>query len=174
MNKQAFYIALALIVFAILSRFVPHPVNFTPVGALGLFAGAFFVDRRYWLLPLVALLASDLVIGFYNWIAMLFVYLGFASTALIGRLALRNKRNALRLGASAFIGTNVFFVLSNFGTWLSGTLYPLTAEGLQACFVAAIPFYGNSLAGDMLYSFALFGLYALLHQSLPDETANVA
>ncbi len=164
MNKQTLYIASALIVFAILSRFVPHPVNVTPVGALGLFAGAFLVDRRYWLVPLFALLISDAVIGFYDLTSMFFVYLGFACAALIGRFALANKQGAVRIGVTAFASANVFFVLSNFGTWLSGLLYPVTMEGLVACYVAAIPFYGNTVLGDLFYSYLLFGLYALLYE----------
>lgn len=174
MKKQTIYIAVALIFFAVLSRFVPHPMNFTPIGALGLFAGAFFIDRRYWLVPVAALLLSDLVIGFYDWISMLFVYLGFASAAVIGRLVLTRKQNALRLGSSAFISANIFFILSNFGVWLSGTLYPLTFEGLQTCYIAAIPFYGNTLAGDLIYSFLLFGLYAMLQQTVAAKSASAA
>ncbi len=166
MNKQTLYIALALIVFAILSRFVPHPVNVTPIGALGLFAGAFLVDRRYWLVPLCALLISDAFIGFYDLTTMFFVYLGFACAAFIGRFALSNKQGAVRVGVTAFASANVFFVLSNFGTWLSGTLYPVTFEGMVTCYIAAIPFYGNSVIGDLFYASLLFGLYALFHERI--------
>ncbi len=164
LNPENYAIIIALIIFAVLSRFVPHPVNMTPVGALGLLAGACLLDRRFWLVPIAALLISDFFIGFYDVVSMLFVYMGFICIAFIGRYALANKLTPVRLGVSAFAATNVFFIISNFGTWLSGTLYPLTGEGLLACFVAAIPFYGNSLVGDLSYSFLLFGLYALLQQ----------
>ncbi|MEQ8614750.1 MAG: DUF6580 family putative transport protein [Gammaproteobacteria bacterium] len=174
MNKQTILIAAALVLFAVLSRFVPHPVNFTPIAALGLFAGAFMSYRRYWLLPLLALLLSDLFLGFYHWVSMLFVYLGFAGAAVIGRLVLSSKQSPLRIGGAAFASTNVFFILSNFGTWLSGTLYPLTFEGLAACYVAAIPFYPNSIAGDLFYSFLLFGLFALLQQTISNKTTSTA
>ena len=163
-NPENYAIIIALIIFAVLSRFVPHPVNMTPVGALGLLAGACLLDRRFWLVPIAALVISDFFIGFYEPVSMLFVYLGFICIAFIGRYALTNKLTAVRVGLSAFAATNVFFILSNFGTWLNGTLYPMTFEGLTGCFVAAIPFYGNSLVGDLSYSFLLFGLYALLQQ----------
>ena len=174
MNKQTIVIAAALVLFAVLSRFAPHPVNFNPIAALGLFAGAFLPYRRYWLLPLLALLLSDFFLGFYHWVSMLFVYLGFAGGAVIGRLVLSNKQTALLIGGSAFASTNVFFILSNFGTWLSGTLYPLTFEGLATCFVAAIPFYPNSMAGDLFYSYLLFGLFALLQQVISNKSTSTA
>ena len=82
-----------LIILVVLSRLIPHPVNFTPIGALGLFAGAYIVDRRVWLLPICALLVSDIFVGFYEPVAMIFVYIGFALSVFIGRLVLsKNAR----------------------------------------------------------------------------------
>lgn len=152
-------IIIALIIFAILSRFAPHPLNFTPIGALGLFAGAYIVDRRVWLLPLCALLLSDIFVGFYEPIAMLFVYLGFALSVFIGRFVLFEKRSTFRLGGAALISATLFFIVSNFGTWLTGALYPVSFAGLIECYVMAIPFYGNTLMGDLFYVVLLFGLF---------------
>jgi len=152
-------IIIALVVFAVLSRFVPHPLNFTPIGALGLFAGAYIVDKRVWLLPICALLLSDIFVGFYEPIAMLFVYIGFALSAFVGRLLLSEKRSSLNLGGAAFSSATLFFIVSNFGTWLSGTLYPMSLAGLADCYVMAIPFYGNTLLGDLFYTVVLFGLF---------------
>ncbi len=129
MNKQTIILAILLVSFAVLSRFLPHPVNFAPLGALGLYAGTFFVDKRYWLLPVVALLLSDALLGFYHWISMLFVYAGFVFAVIIGRIGPGKKLSAFRFGMAVFLGANIFFILSNFGTWLSGTLYPLTLGG---------------------------------------------
>ncbi len=148
-----------LILLAVLSRLIPHPLNFTPIGALGLFAGAYMVDKRVWLLPLCALLISDFFIGFYEPVAMLFVYLGFALSVSIGRLLLSEKRTTLRLGGAAISSATLFFIVSNFGTWLSGTLYPMSLAGLTECYIMAIPFYGNTLAGDLFYVIVLFGIY---------------
>ena len=159
MNKQTIILAILLVSFAVLSRFLPHPVNFAPLGALGLYAGTFFVDKRYWLLPVVALLLSDALLGFYHWISMLFVYAGFVFAVIIGRIGPGKKLSAFRFGMAVFLGANIFFILSNFGTWLSGTLYPLTLGGLVSCYIAAIPFYGNTLLGDLVYAGLLFDLH---------------
>ncbi len=156
-HKNTFIFILVLL--AVFSRLVPHPLNFTPIGALGLFAGAYIVDKRVWLLPLCALLLSDFFIGFYEPIAMLFVYLGFAFSAFLGRLLLSEKRSLLRLGGAAFSSATLFFIVSNFGTWLSGTLYPISLSGLLECYVMAIPFYGNTLLGDLFYVGVLFGIF---------------
>ena len=150
---------LVLVFVAVFSRLIPHPLNFTPIGALGLFAGAYIVDKRVWLLPVCALLLSDFFVGFYEPIAMLFVYLGFALSAFIGRLLLSDKRTSIRLGGAALSSATIFFIVSNFGTWLSGTLYPMSLTGLTECFIMAIPFYGNTLLGDLFYVAVLFGIY---------------
>ncbi len=150
---------LLLVLLAVFSRLIPHPLNFTPIGALGLFAGAYIIDKRVWLLPLCALLLSDFLIGLYDPISMLFVYIGFALSAFIGRLLLSEKRTSLNLGGAALSSATLFFFVSNFGTWLSGTLYPMTLAGLTDCFVMAIPFYGNTLLGDLFYVAVLFGIF---------------
>ncbi|MCZ6804044.1 MAG: hypothetical protein O7D86_08955 [Proteobacteria bacterium] len=160
---------LILILVAAFSRLIPHPLNFTPIGALGLFAGAYIVDKRVWLLPLCALLLSDFIIGFYNPIAMLFVYLGFALSVFIGRLVLSEKRTTFRLGGAAITSATLFFIVSNFGTWLTGILYPISFAGLIECYVMAIPFYGNTLSGDLFYVVVLFGTYEAVKQWLDKE-----
>lgn len=155
--RNVFILILVLVVA--FSRLIPHPLNFTPVGALGLFAGAYIVDKRVWLLPLCALLLSDFVVGFYSPIAMLFVYIGFALSVFIGQFVLSKKRTAFRLGGAALSSATLFFIVSNFGTWLTGALYPMSLAGLAECYIMAIPFYGNTLLGDVFYVGVLFGLY---------------
>ena len=159
MLKHKNIFLLILVLLAVLSRLIPHPLNFTPIGALGLFAGAYIIDKRVWLLPVCALLLSDFFVGFYEPIGMLFVYIGFALSAFIGRLLLSDKRTSLRLGGAALSSATLFFIVSNFGTWVSGTLYPMSLAGLTECFVMAIPFYGNTLLGDLFYVAVLFGLF---------------
>jgi len=149
-----------LILFAALSRLLPHPYNFTPVGALGLFAGAYLGMRRYWLMPLIALLVSDVLIGFYHPLVMFSVYLSFIITACISRAVLLNKRSVLRIAGTTLSASVIFFVLSNFGDWLSGINgYALTLSGLLECYVMAIPFFGNTVLGDLFYVTLLFGIY---------------
>jgi hypothetical protein len=147
-------------------RLVPHPPNFTPIGAMALFSGA-YLGRRGLLAfaaPLGAMLLSDAVIGFHS--GMLFVYASIAAIVVIGWLALQT-RTPLRIGAAAVASSILFFVVTNFGTWIVSGMYPLTVSGLTACYVAAIPFFQNTLAGDLVYSGLLFGGFALLERAIP-------
>ena len=150
-----------LIVLAAASRLLPHPPNFAPVAAIGLFAGALSGRRIGWLVPLLALLASDLVLGFYHPVGMLWNYLAFGSCLLLGSGWLGRSRTFGRVAGAVLASSVAFFVLSNFGMWASG-YYPRTWAGLVECYVAAVPFFRNTLASDVLYSAALFGGYALL------------
>lgn len=157
--SSAIWLCFLLVILAALSRLVPHPPNFTPIGALGLFAGAYIAMRRYWLVPLAALLISDILIGFYHPATMLSVYLAFIICTVVGQKMLLEKRSVLRVGATTLSASVIFFILSNFGDWLSGFNYPLTWEGLITCYVMAIPFFGNTLLGDLFYVALLFGIY---------------
>ena len=164
MSKQLFFndkmvLCYFLIILAVASRLLPHPVNFASIGALGLFSGAYLLDRRAWLIPLVALFISDVFIGFYDVLVMLSVYFSFALSAIIGRLLLSRKRSVYAIGGSAVITATILFVLSNFALWTTGLYYPMTADGLIQCYLLAIPFYGNSIIGDVFYSAVLFGVY---------------
>lgn len=149
-----------LIVFAVLSRLVPHPYNFTPVGALGLFAGSYLPLRRFWLVPVIALLVSDVFLGFYHPIAMISVYMSFVLCGVIGRSVLMQKRSIIRLAVTSLSASCLFFIVSNFGDWLSQiNHYPMTFNGLLQCYAMAIPFFGNTIAGDLFYVAVLFGVY---------------
>lgn len=154
-------------------RLVPHPPNFTPIGAMALFSGAYL--GRKWLAlaaPLGALLLSDLALGFYE--GMWIQYLAVAFVAVLGWTILSKRRGAVRVGLAAIAGSLIFFVLSNFGVWAVSDMYPHTAAGLAACFTAAIPFYQNSLAGDLFYAALLFGGFTVLEKAVPRLSAQVA
>ena len=155
----------AAIAFAALFRLVPHPPNFSPIAAMALFSGAYLPRRALaFAAPLAALLLSDLVLGFYPGIT--FIYVSVALTVLIG-WAISKRRSALRIAGAAVAGSALFYVLTNFGTWLSTDMYPKTLEGLAACYVAAIPFFQNTLAGDLFFSALLFGGFALAERVIP-------
>ncbi len=156
---------LSAIVAAAALRLVPHPPNFTPIGAMALFSGAYLGRRALaFLAPLAALLLSDLVLGFYHGMAT--VYLSTALVAVIGILALQ-RRSALRIGSAAVAGSLLFFVLTNLGMWWFSGFYPHTLAGLEACYVAAIPFFQNSLAGDLFYATLLFGGFVIAERLVP-------
>jgi hypothetical protein len=154
-----------LITLSAVLRIVPHPWNLTPVGAMALFSGAMLRNRWIaFLLPLASLFAGDLFVGFHK--LMLIVYASFAISVAIGRW-LRENRSLARIGGAVFLGAAQFFVMTNFAMWALGGYYPKTAAGLATCFMAGVPFFWNTLSGDMLYAGILFGGFALAEKMLP-------
>jgi hypothetical protein len=155
---------LAIITAAAL-RLVPHPPNFSPIDAMALFSGA-YLGRRWiaFVAPLAALFLSDLVLGFYH--GMVTVYATVALIVVIGWW-LSSRRSPLRIAAAALAGSVTFFVITNFGMWLFSGFYPLTSAGLAACYAAAIPFFQNTLAGDLFYAALLFGGFRIAELLLP-------
>lgn len=142
------------------TRLLPHAPNMTSITALALFGGAYFSDRRLaFAVPLTALLLSNLVLGFYSHMEV--QYLSFAVIIAMG-FPLARRRTAVRIATATLLSAVVFFVLTNLGVWAFAPLYPKTLAGLLACYVAAIPFFGNSLFGDLLYTVILFGGFRLL------------
>lgn len=159
MNRPRFAFIITLIFAAAASRIIPHPPNVAPIAALALFGGAQFLDKRLaFLVPLAALFLSDLVMGLHS--QMPAVYAGFALIVCIG-FALRGHLRALPVAAATLAGSVVFFLVSNFGVWATGAMYPKTFAGLGACYAAGIPFFRNSLLGDAFYAAVLFGVFAL-------------
>lgn len=159
MLKPRHEVLIAMILAAALSRLLPHPPNFAPIGALALFGGAQFADRRVaFLVPLAAMLLSDLCIGLYP--HMGWVYGSFALITCLG-LWLRSHRRILPIAGASLLASSLFFLITNFGVWMNGTTTSGLA-GLMACYVAAIPFFGNTLLGDGFYVLVLFGGFALL------------
>lgn len=156
---------LSTIVFATMAaRLVPHPPNFSPIEAVALFSGAYMADRRLaFALPLLALLLSDLVLGlivygyglFYA--GMVFVYVSVVLITALGAGWLRRRRSLARVTGSAMGSAILFFVVTNFGTWLTSGLYPHSTSGLLACYLAGLPFFHYTLAGALGYSALLFG-----------------
>lgn len=153
-----------IVVAAVLARFaIFHPVNFSPVYAALLFAGAFLKKRDSVWFPLLVIGACDffLTMGIYgasfHWSYMLNL-LAFAAVIPVGWW-LRGRTSVGRVLGASLAGPTVFFVVSNLMVWAGGLMYPRTAAGLTACFAAAIPFYGNSLASGVVFCAILFGGY---------------
>ena len=159
-----------MILAAAATRLLPHPPNFTPVLAIALFGGARFHSRKLGLaVPLLAMLLGDLGLelggrhGFYA--LMPVVYGAVAACAVIG-FALRTRSGAGRTVGAAVASSVLFYVATNFAVWLAGGLYPMTATGLADCYVAAVPFFRNTLASTVAYSVVLFAGHRLLLHSL--------
>ena len=164
-NHARLLAILAAIVVAAALRLVPHPPNFTPIGAMAMFSGAYLTRRGVaFAAPFAAMLLSDAVLGFHS--GMPFVYGSVALIVCIGWLALK-RISSLRIVAAALVSSVLFFVITNFGTWALSGMYPLTAAGLGACYVAAIPFFQNTVIGDLFYAGVLFGGFALLERAIP-------
>lgn len=165
-----FRIALILIILAALTRLLPHPHNFTPLGAIGLF-GAAYLERRWLalLVPLVALFITDLFINNvlysayfegFAWITSGYIYLAMGLVVGNGLLQTRKKTSGQRIVAASLSSSALFFLVSNFGVWAESTMYPKTVAGLLGCYTAGLPFFGNTILGDLFFSAVLFGGYA--------------
>ena len=164
-NHSRLLAILTAVVVAAALRLVPHPPNFTPIGAMALFSGAYLTRRGLaFAVPLAAMLLSDAVLGFHS--GMPFVYGSVALITFIGSLGLK-RVSSFRVVGAALVSSVLFFVVTNFGTWAVSGMYPLTLAGLAACYVAAIPFFQNTVVGDLFYSAVLFGGFALLERAIP-------
>lgn len=164
-NHTRLLALLSAILTAAVLRLVPHLPNFTPIGAMALFSGAYLGRRSLaFVAPLAAMLLSDAIIGFHS--GMPFVYASVGLIVLLGCLTL-SRVTVLRLGGAALASSILFFAITNLGTWVVSGMYPHTWAGLLACYVAAIPFFQNTVAGDLVYSGLLFGGFALLTDAMP-------
>ena len=162
---RRFRFAYLVVLVAVLTRFVPHLPNFSPVLASLLFGGAHLKRRDALWYPLVLLAASDLMLTSVVYRMRIgpnqsIIWLGFAVVGLIGYW-FRTQQNVARIAVAALAAPTAFFVISNFGVWLGGhgaRMYPMTWDGLVACYVAALPFYRNSLLATAAYTAVLFGV----------------
>ncbi len=160
-------LAVVIIAFAVALRIAPHPWNFTPGGAMALFSGAIIKDRRLaFAFPLIALFAGDLFVGFYKPSVMLIVYASFLLSVLIGRF-LQGRRTLARISAATLLGSAQFFLVTNFAVWWLLGSFPKTAAGLAACYLAGLPLFRNTLAGDASYATLFFGAFALAERFVP-------
>jgi len=153
MNR--FSIIAAILIVGFVSRVIPHAWDFTPVLALAMFAGANLTGRQRFIVPVALMAITDLALGFYP--SFLITWVGVVAAVAIGTF-LRGSASWVRLGACSLASATVFFIISNFGVWL--TDYPKTWAGLADCYTLALPFFRNSLASTALYSVALIGGYA--------------
>lgn len=176
-----FGILTGMIVLAAFSRIIPHPFGFSPLGAIGLFGAAYFAKKwQAILIPLAATFLSDLFLqtmvyteynlfyeGFY------WQYIAYILVAAAG-FFIFNTVSTGRVIAGALASTVIFFLVSNFGAWISLPFYTKDLNGLVASYTAAIPFLKGALAGDLVYSFVLFGTFAFAQKQIPALRAELA
>ncbi len=151
-------LALLLVVTGIIFRFLPHAPNFSPVAAIALFAAAYLPNRRQALIvPLSLMIISDLFLGMHN--VIVFTWGAILLVSLIG-INFRKARKTTTVLGGSLLSSFTFFIVTNLGVWMMGW-YPKTAAGLMQCYIAAIPFFRNFLAGTLVYSFILFAAYEI-------------
>lgn len=160
-DRAGLALAGGLVVLDVAMRLLPHTPNFTPVAATALFAGARLRGYSASLaVPLVAMLVSDKIIGFYDWRVMCVVYLALLLPAPMGMLARRHDFPIVLLPLAA-ASSVIFFVASNFAVWEFGNIYNRDLAGLTECYIAGLPFLRNTLSGDIFWMSALLGLLGL-------------
>jgi hypothetical protein len=173
-SPRVIFIA-SIVFFGALMRLIPHWPNFTPVAAIALFGGTYF-SRKYmaFLVPLSAMFISDLIIGLHN--NMIAVYLAFSATVLIGFL-LSRKVNSINVILAALSSSVLFFIVTNFASWLTMGLYPMNFVGLMESYLAGLVFFNdgsmgisfflNSVTSTLLYSGLFFSIYYLAQLRFP-------
>ncbi|MBI3586897.1 MAG: hypothetical protein HY088_07200 [Ignavibacteriales bacterium] len=174
MITPRFKVLVSMVLAAVVSRLIPHPPNFTPIIALALFGGAYFENKKIaFAIPLAAMVISDAALamfkGYTFFSSMRFViYSCFALITGMGFL-LRNKVKVVNVTMTSVTASVVFFVISNFAVWLGldGGFYPLNLTGLIACYVAAIPFFNNTMFSALIYSAVLFGSFEAAKYKFP-------
>ena len=175
MNKNIIALTL-LIILSALSRFVPHGYNFTPIAGMALLGAAYFDKKRLaFLVPILILFVSDFILNntlyrtffpdhegivFFSEF-MIYTYIGTAAMVLMG-MGLLKKVSAPRILGSAIAATVLFFLITNFGVWANGLMYPKTGAGLISAYVAGLPFMSGHLIGNVVFSFILFGAYEII------------
>ncbi|MES3018890.1 MAG: DUF6580 family putative transport protein, partial [Bacteroidota bacterium] len=158
-TSSRFIVVTLIVILAAFSRALPlvidHTWNFTAVGALAIFAGSQFSDRRLaFIMPLAAMALADIL--FLNNGFSLLVYTGFIAMVACGFL-IRNKVNTTNVILASFISASVFYLITNFSFFYPATLYPRNFSGIIASYTAALPFFRNMLLGNLVYSAVLFG-----------------
>lgn len=157
--RLQFGAALCLIAVVVSLRLLPHPANFAPVAAVAIFGGAVLPKRIALWVPLIAMAASDMFIGFYDMMPVTwgcYVLIALASSHWLRRPSLA-KGMALTLSSSLF-----FFVVTNFAVWLTSGMYAHSWNGLATCYAMALPFFRNTALSDAVYTAGLFGVFALV------------
>ncbi|MBI5127282.1 hypothetical protein HZA76_02390 [Candidatus Roizmanbacteria bacterium] len=152
-----------IILLAVFARLIPHSPNFAPIGGLALFSGSKFKKNIALLIPLFAMLISDLFLGFHN--TIVYVYVSFIITVLIGRMIKNNNWQSLAL--ASLTSSVLFFLITNFGVWAAaGSMYPKTIDGLWQSYLLGLPFFRNTLLSDFFYTFSFFYSHRFLSNFL--------
>ena len=153
-----FIIALLFVFIGVVFRFLPHPPNFAPIAAIALFGGAYLSRKIALLVPLAAMVISDIFLGTYNIAVMASVYGSFLLMVVLGFWLKRHKK-WYTIGASAVVAAVLFYLVTNFAVWAFTPWYPKNIAGLVQCYFLALPFFKNTLLGNLFYVTVFFGVF---------------
>jgi len=154
-------VALLFILAGVGLRLLPHAPNFTPVAAIALFGAVYFSKMTALILPIAVMAVSDLFIGFYEPKLMVAVYGSFLLSVLLGFWLKKNKKWQTFLGVS-FLSSFTFFLLTNFAVFAFSPWYAKSLAGMIQCYLMALPFFRNTLLGDLFYTGVFFGAFELV------------
>ena len=157
-------LALFLIVIGVCARLLPHAPNMSPIGAIALFSGAMLTKKSSMVLPLVIMFVSDFFLGFHS--LMAFTYGSYLLIGIFAHIVLKKNVSVFSVLGSSLLASIVFYVVTNFGVWLEGRLYPPTISGLISSYAMAIPFFQNTLLGDLISTSVIFGSYYVVITSM--------
>lgn len=160
-------------VIAIVLRIIPHPPNLAAIGALALFAGAYSSKKWALFIPVVAMGISDIIVGLYDWGLMATVYGSFLVIALLG-LWVKKHITPARVTTASFVSSIVFFLTTNAAVWAFSPWYAKNFGGLLDSYTLALPFFRNTLAGNLIFTTAFFGVYAYLYKKEARRALQVA
>ncbi|OGM25656.1 hypothetical protein A3D00_02825 [Candidatus Woesebacteria bacterium RIFCSPHIGHO2_02_FULL_38_9] len=160
-----------IILPAVIIRLLPHPPNMVPIAAMALFGGAYFNKKYALVVPIFTLFISDLFLGLHNTIP--FVYGSFLITGVIG-LWLKKHKSVKHIVAGTLLSSILFFIITNFGVWLVGNMYTKNFEGLMESYILAIPFFKNTILGDLIYTGLFFGGYEFVLHLTQKHVINFA
>ena len=173
---------LLVVLFTILAavgRLIPHLPNVAPIGALALFSGAYMSKRWRWVPALVAMLVSDVLLGFDSFPMTLTIYASFIAITLLGAWVGRNSE-VLTVGFGSVTGSTIFYIMTNFAVWVFSGMYAHTFSGLVLCYTFALPFFAYTLLGDLGWTVLFFGTARALNvvrrsqlQTLPFDAARI-
>ena len=170
-NLESSYLPIVLILILSFSRLIPHPPNFTPIIAVAIMSSYFFKNIYLSCATLlISMLLADAFIGFYS--NMFFVYFSLLLILFIFH-RISEKMNFKNLFICGFIGSLIFFIISNFGVWVLGSPgvldlpYEKNLNGLVECYVLAIPFFGNTFLSTLIFAYPAIFVY----KSLTDRSS---
>ncbi len=153
-------VAVIFILIGVSFRFLPHPPNFAPITAIALFGGVYLSRKTAFFLPVIAMFISDIFIGYYEFSLMLSVYISFLLMVFLG-FWLKKRKKWYNIGGSALLSGLLFFIITNFAVWAFTPWYPFNFAGLMECYTMALPFFKNTLLGNLFYVTVFFGAYEL-------------